>query len=76
MEDQQEGEEENKDILHKVIESWKEHFWYALNFSLCLPVYVSTYHFIGSGIKDYMRRCYLQLVTKMNYYNKVWFIFY
>ena len=30
MEDQQEGEEENKDILHQGIESWKEHFGYAL----------------------------------------------
>jgi hypothetical protein len=29
-EDQQEGEKENKDILQKEIESWNEHFGYAL----------------------------------------------
>jgi hypothetical protein len=29
-EDQQEGEKENKDILQKEIESWNNHFGYAL----------------------------------------------
>jgi hypothetical protein len=30
IEDQQEGEEENNDILHRGIESWKKHFGYAV----------------------------------------------